>query len=344
MSLKFNAIHKWRRITQVGFGIFITNGYIPVIWTKMLYNGPLRSVCVPVLNCHSCPTALFACPIGLLQHFSAIHQFPYLVLGILGFVGLVFGRAACGWLCPFGLIQDLIFKIKSKKFKLPRSFSYLKYVSLIFLVFIMPYFTEIHWFSRLCPWGGIQAAIPWVLWNPAHPLTGLPAVSQDAIGWWFSLKMAIVALFLVLFVVIKRPFCTTTCPLGAIFSFFNKFSLLKFDVDKDCSECDRCSWNCVVDKPAYQGVNSLNCVGCLECTACNNVNFNFNFENRTVPDTTAGVPCQIDCPIGTEAWRYIAHIQHGEYEAAYKVIREPNPFPSVCARVCNNPCEIRCPV
>jgi len=55
-----------------------------------------------------------------------------------------------------------------------------------------------------------------------------------------------------------------------------------------------------------------------------------------------GAPCQNACPVGTEAWRYVALIEKGEYEEAYRVIREPNPFPSVCARVCNHPCESRC--
>ncbi|MFH0777682.1 MAG: FAD-dependent oxidoreductase [Candidatus Eisenbacteria bacterium] len=55
-----------------------------------------------------------------------------------------------------------------------------------------------------------------------------------------------------------------------------------------------------------------------------------------------GAPCQATCPVGTEAWRYVAHIARGEYKEAYEAIREPNPFPSVCARVCNHPCESRC--
>ena len=55
-----------------------------------------------------------------------------------------------------------------------------------------------------------------------------------------------------------------------------------------------------------------------------------------------GAPCQSTCPIGTEAWRYIAHIANGEYEKAYFAIREANPFPSVCARVCSHPCEYMC--
>ena len=55
-----------------------------------------------------------------------------------------------------------------------------------------------------------------------------------------------------------------------------------------------------------------------------------------------GAPCQSTCPIGTEAWRYVAHIARGEYEQAYIAIRETNPFPSICARVCDHKCEDRC--
>jgi NADH-quinone oxidoreductase subunit F len=55
-----------------------------------------------------------------------------------------------------------------------------------------------------------------------------------------------------------------------------------------------------------------------------------------------GAPCQSACPLGTEAWRYVAHIGRGEYEEAYRVIRDPNPFPSICARVCHHPCELKC--
>jgi len=55
-----------------------------------------------------------------------------------------------------------------------------------------------------------------------------------------------------------------------------------------------------------------------------------------------GAPCHSVCPVGTEAWRYIAHIGRREYEEASRAIREPNPFPSVCARVCHHPCEDKC--
>ena len=54
------------------------------------------------------------------------------------------------------------------------------------------------------------------------------------------------------------------------------------------------------------------------------------------------IPCQSGCPVSTEVWRYVAHIVRGEYEEAFKVIRSANPFPSLCARVCNSPCEELC--
>jgi len=58
--------------------------------------------------------------------------------------------------------------------------------------------------------------------------------------------------------------------------------------------------------------------------------------------TLVGPPCHAACPIGTEAWRYVAHIANEEYEQAYFAIREANPFPSVCARVCDHKCESHC--
>jgi NADH-quinone oxidoreductase subunit F len=55
-----------------------------------------------------------------------------------------------------------------------------------------------------------------------------------------------------------------------------------------------------------------------------------------------GAPCQTGCPVGTEVWRYVAHLGRGETELAYQAIRDANPFPSVCARVCSHPCEDVC--
>ena len=57
-----------------------------------------------------------------------------------------------------------------------------------------------------------------------------------------------------------------------------------------------------------------------------------------------GVTCQNSCPVGTEVWHYVAEIARGDYEGAYMTIRQANPFPSACARVCDHPCESACKI
>ncbi len=69
------------------------------------------------------------------------------------------------------------------------------------------------------------------------------------------------------------------------------------------------------------------------------------FERRCAAGSCkelVGAPCQNGCPVGTEVWRYVAHIGRGEVQEAYQAIRSANPFPSACARVCNHPCEMIC--
>jgi len=71
------------------------------------------------------------------------------------------------------------------------------------------------------------------------------------------------------------------------------------------------------------------------------------FERRCPAGTCkdlVGVTCQNACPVGTETWRYLAEIAKGDNEGAYTTIRNANPFPSVCARVCDHPCESACKI
>ena len=133
---------------------------VKVISTKSIYSGPLKGFCIPFLNCHACPFAVFSCPIGMLQYYAATQQLPLFLFGFFIVIGLIVGRAACGWLCPFGLIQDVMYKIKTRKFRIPGFLNYGKYLILIVFVIILPLLTHIHWFSRLCPYGALIAGIP----------------------------------------------------------------------------------------------------------------------------------------------------------------------------------------
>ena len=56
----------------------------------------------------------------------------------------------------------------------------------------------------------------------------------------------------------------------------------------------------------------------------------------------ANFPCMTACPVHTEAGRYVELIEEGKYREAYRVARRPNPFASICGRICAAPCENAC--
>jgi ferredoxin-type protein NapH len=245
------------------------NFYITGFITVGLYQGALKSLCSPGLNCYACPAAGFSCPIGTLQHYGAIRQFPFLLVGFLGLLGMGLARFSCGWLCPFGFFQDMMKKISKRVVPLPPKLTYLKYAFLIVPAIVLPIWLAESWFSKLCPAGSLTGAIPWALMDTSRSpvLAGMEV--RPLIGTLFWIKMAILAGFLVAMVFIKRPFCRLMCPLGAILSLFNRFSILRLVVNKDvCTRCGFCQDVCPVDLRSYDEVDSANCIKCLECTKC----------------------------------------------------------------------------
>ena len=118
------------------------NANLPGFITGRIWQAQPKSVCVPVLNCYSCPGALGACPIGSLQSTLAgtALKFPFYVVGLLLLFALCLGRVICGWLCPFGLVQDLLYKIPSPKLHknaFTQKLSLLKYaVAVIFVLLV----------------------------------------------------------------------------------------------------------------------------------------------------------------------------------------------------------------
>jgi polyferredoxin len=257
-----------RRIWQT-VSTILHNLYLPGYAGITIYQGFLKGFCTPTLNCHACPGAFLTCPIGALQNFGARQQFPFFVVGFLGLVGVAVGRMTCGWLCPFGFLQDLLKKVSRRVVRLPRWMGYTKYVMLAVLAVALPLALAESWFSKLCPAGGIQGAVPWALagGSDSPAMAGFDIGSM--IGALFWIKMAILGAFLVGMVFIKRPFCRTMCPLGAIFSFFNRVSLVKIRIDREaCTGCGLCDSVCPVDLAVVDEVDSPECIKCLECTRC----------------------------------------------------------------------------
>ena len=119
------------------------NANLPGFITGRIWQAQPKSVCVPVLNCYSCPGALGACPIGSLQSTLAgtALKFPFYVVGLLLLFALCLGRVICGWLCPFGLVQDLLYNIPSPKLRknaFTQKLSLLKYAVAVIFVLLLP--------------------------------------------------------------------------------------------------------------------------------------------------------------------------------------------------------------
>lgn len=223
-----------------------------------MFVGKSKFVCSPGINCYSCPGAVGACPLGSLQNELGNHHFPFYIFGILFLYGLMFGRMICGWFCPFGLVQDLLHKIKTPKLKksaITRALSYLKYIILVLFVFIFAGFGIFPAFCKyICPAGLLEAGF------------GLLPTSNDLLnmlGPLFTWKFVLFVSCVVICIFAYRAFCRFICPLGAIYSLFNKISFFGIKLNKDkCTHCGKCINKCKLD---IKHVGDHECISCGEC-------------------------------------------------------------------------------
>jgi polyferredoxin len=253
-----------RRLIQT-LSLLLYNADIVNFKTGSVSKSPLKNGCVPGLNCYSCPGAVASCPLGALQNAVAEGRVPFLAAGILLLFAVTLGRTVCGFLCPFGLIQELLYKIPSRK--LPKSaftrrLTLLKYVILAILVIGLPlavflvqgygapFFCEF-----VCPAGTLEAGIPLVLADPAL---------RGAAGGLFLWKLGILVALMALSVFCFRVFCRFLCPLGAFYGLFNRWALFGLKIrETACTHCGKCVKNCRMDTLA---VNDRECVHCGKCT------------------------------------------------------------------------------
>lgn len=263
---------KLRLRVQLLFTI-LTNGYVHGFVSGKIYQGNLKYICVPGLNCYSCPGALSSCPMGALQALLNQQgvQIPFAVLGFFFLIGSFLGRFVCGWLCPFGLVQDLLHKIpvfrKRKVLPMHRILKYGKYIVLIFLagigsLFLFGGFAKTPAFCKyLCPSGTLFGAVPLLITNePLRELAG-------GLLFW---KLGILLMIVFLSVKIYRPFCQYLCPLGAIYGWFNCFSLVQIHWEKEkCTSCMACGRACPVALSVSEISKAPECIRCGKCVeAC----------------------------------------------------------------------------
>jgi len=291
-----HLLARFRGWIQAG-ATLLTNIHLPNFLKGGLYQGAGKAVCVPGLNCYSCPAASGACPIGSFQAVvgSSKFRFSYYITGFLILLGVLLGRVICGFLCPFGWFQELLHKIPTKKLstKKLKPLTYLKYVVLLVMVVLLPVLVtnqlgmgDPFFCKYLCPQGVLEGAIPLSLAN---------AGIRSALGSLFTWKFIVLLTVIVLSIVFYRPFCKWLCPLGAFYALLNKVSLFQMQVDQSkCVSCGKCAKVCKMDVDVTKSPNHTECIRCGMCIrACptDAVSFHYGFgsgkqQSKTEQTTT----------------------------------------------------------
>lgn len=259
-----------RRLIQL-YSALLYNAHIRGFAEGEIFTGKTKAVCVPGFNCYSCPGAIGACPLGSLQNAlgSLNKNIGFYVFGIILLYGMLLGRTICGWICPLGLIQELLHKIptpKIRKSRITRGLSYLKYVILVVFAVIIPIYYGIMlgipvpgFCKYICPAGTFEGAMGMLPKNPAW---------LSMLGPIFTRKFVIMVTVGLACIFCYRSFCRFLCPLGAIYGMFNKISVIGVRVDTgSCNNCGACVRNCKMD---VKQVGDHECIHCAKCVAvCN---------------------------------------------------------------------------
>ncbi len=263
--MKKIGINVKRKLIQIAaFGF--TNSKLANFSKGNIYTGNWKQFCNPGLNCYSCPAATYACPIGAMQAVagSMNYRFSFYVVGFLLAVGVLFGRLICGYICPFGLIQEVIHLLPVKKIKIPKWMTYIKYAVLLVFVIILPAAVTNYmgigkptFCQYICPAGTLEGGIP---------LLSTHSELRQTLGHIFSLKITILVLVVIGCCFVYRFFCKTLCPLGAIYGLLNKVSFYHMTIDDHkCIHCGKCASVCKMDVNPVKECDSAECIRCGKC-------------------------------------------------------------------------------
>lgn len=190
----------------------------------------------------------FLCPTAAVQNVFLKAGTAYLLLFLVPVVGaLLMGRLYCGYVCPFGALQELI-HVRKWALRVPdrvwRALSWVRYVVLVYLVarVLVVHTVALDGFSPFKPlfaWGGTPATV------------------------------AFTAAFAVLSVVVFRPFCRVLCPYGALLSIVSRSSLFRVQADNGCRDCGLCTRVCPTGAIRGGAVDATECLLCGGCVgAC----------------------------------------------------------------------------
>ena len=256
-----------RRLMQI-YAALLYNADLRGFLRGSIHTGNTKALCVPGLNCYSCPGAVGACPLGAMQNALAAsgHRAGWYVFGILLLFGVILGRTVCGWICPMGLLQELLHRIptfKLRKSRITRALTLVKYAVLAVLVIAVPLFYGLvkgmplpAFCKYICPAGTLEGAVALLAHRGNDGLYG-------QLGVLFTSKFTILIVLALACVFCYRAFCRFLCPLGALYGLFERFSAVGMRVDAGkCDGCGACVRFCRMD---VRRVGDRECISCGDC-------------------------------------------------------------------------------
>ncbi|MFX1564328.1 MAG: 4Fe-4S binding protein [Promethearchaeota archaeon] len=277
-------------------------GYNPLLYSPLSGVGwliPLFGfIPLPYVMPHGNPAATGVGFFDILMLFSSAGIFPYIAIGVLLIVPALVGRSFCGWVCPFGFVQDLL-SLSPIRTRYPSrgtdaALAPIKYVILGITLLVVTWLGvwtflgieedlattlgsfSIAFWSVLSPAATFFVIIPWLyLTNQISPFI---TEWHKMLAWqpiiWIRLIFLSIIILLALFV--RRPYCRWFCPAGALLGLVGQFSLLGISRrPAECpgSSCDsqRCQNECpmgirVMEAP-WGRLYSRRCILCLDCLA-----------------------------------------------------------------------------
>lgn len=266
----FERLTSKRRLVQFVTAILLTCNFTAFMAEWRFFG----NVCLPIIHCNACPLTWFNCPIYAISEWIQFREVPWgtlapwMLIGIIGGIGALLGRFFCGWVCPMGLLQDLLHGIPSPKFSLPALLRWVKYGFLFIAVGAAAYWVgkeSLLFFCKYCPVATIEVAVPQMI------------VDHDwAMDTWRILRFSVLVLVLVLVVFNVRSFCKVMCPVGALVAVANKFSIFTIRIDPaKCTHCGKCDKSCPMGVPVENSSRTKRSVNrhteCIECLKCEEV-------------------------------------------------------------------------
>ena len=185
------------------------------------------------------------------------------MVGLLIFFGALLGRAVCGFLCPFGFLQELLHRIpfprRLRRFRGELLLRKLKYLILALLVVLPLFFALTPFFCKyVCPSGTLSGMM----------LSAADSRLRELWGWIFTWKTLVLVAVVVASIMICRPFCKYICPLGAFYAVFNRASAVRIDIDREkCVNCGACANVCDMAVNPVLTPDHAECIRCGKCVS-----------------------------------------------------------------------------